>query len=168
VKDATNDDLRSSIVEAEWRGDPASATEILAAIPEAEAALKRWLAEAVDAKDWRSFEMLVIAASARPSRLYTSSLCEVIRRHRDDVNLEDIVMLLADGADESAVPCLANLAVTELDWDEYWGVAQKCVYALGRIASRTAVEELKSMAETAALPVREAAEYELNRLGMQD
>jgi hypothetical protein len=119
------------------------------------------LLRAAEAEDWSTFERYLLAAHQRPSRTYTSVLCRVLREQRDDINNEDIVDVIAEIGDPSAIGCLEEALWWQPPWDEYRNLAVKSVWALGAIGTPEAIEVLRGAASSGPEDVREAAAREL-------
>jgi HEAT repeat protein len=85
----------------------------------------------------------------------------VLSEHRDDVNNEDIVDVLASIGDPSAISCLEDALWWEPQWDEYRGLAVKAVWALGAIGTPEAIQVLRGAADCGEENVRKAAAHEL-------
>lgn len=115
--------------------------------------------------DWEMFEKYAFAADRHPSELYTQELCHALRRHRDEINVEDIIFTLAGIRDPTSIHCLEELLWWEPEWDEYRHVAIKAVWALAAIGTREAMAVVRSAASCGAGPIREAAAQELRRIG---
>ena len=114
-------------------------------------------------EDWGRFEQYVFAATRHPDGRYVPVLCSVLRRRLFDVNNEDVVSALDEIADPASVPCLVEAMWWERDRDEFWQLARKCIWALGRIGDAEALEALRDAASVGSEVVREYAEAELSR-----
>lgn len=123
------------------------------------------LRRASEGEDWLMLDHYVLAALYHPSHAYTKVLCEVLERRDLDVNYEDIVDVLAEIRDSASIACLKEALSWEPDWDEYRNLAVKCIWALAAIGTPDAVAAIRDAATCDALEVREAAAYELKRLG---
>ncbi|MDP9074389.1 MAG: HEAT repeat domain-containing protein [Actinomycetota bacterium] len=115
--------------------------------------------------DWLTFERYVLAAHRHPSRVFTPVLCEVLNRHSDEVNNEDIVDVLADIRDPAAVGCLEEIILWQPPWDEYRQLAVKAVWALAAIGTPDAMLLLQEAACCEASEIREAAAHKLRLAG---
>jgi hypothetical protein len=130
-------------------------------VPDAEQCIANGLLRAAEAGDWLTFERYLLVAHQRPSHSYTSVLCRVLSAHREDVNNEDIVDVLAAIGDPSATSCLEDALWWEPPWDEYRGLAVKSVWALAAIGTPEAIEALRGAAACGEEKIREAAAHEL-------
>lgn len=107
--------------------------------------------------DWEMFEKYLFAADRHPSRLYTAELCEALRRHRDEVNVDDVLFTLAGIRDPDSVDCLEEIIWWEPDWDEYRSVAVKAVWTLKAIGTARALSAIRDAESCEAEPIRKAA-----------
>jgi HEAT repeat protein len=114
-------------------------------------------------EDWPMFERYARAAFYHPSRAYTPVVCQVLARHNDDVNNEDLVDTLAEIADPTAVDCLRDAFHWEPPWDEFGQLARKAVWALAAIGTPEAMAVVREAADDAREKPREAAIHELQR-----
>jgi len=115
--------------------------------------------------DWLMFELYVIAASWHPSTLYTRDLCDVLLRHDEEVNYEDIVEALGEIRDPNAVESLEEAIWWEPRWDEYRQLAIKAAWALSQIGTPEALAILEDVSSCGSEEVREAAQLLLGRGG---
>ncbi|WP_133853355.1 hypothetical protein [Labedaea rhizosphaerae] len=115
--------------------------------------------------DWPLFERYVLVAHRRPSRAYTAALCDVLARHGDEVNNEDIVDVLAEIRDPAAVGFLADTLWWQPPWDEFHQLAVKCVWALVAIGTPEAFAVVCEAAVCEAEEIREAALRQLDVAG---
>jgi HEAT repeat protein len=99
--------------------------------------------------DWESFSLYVLAATHRPSTLYTHDLCMVLGQRIEDADNEGIVEALAEIRDPAAVPALEGALWWERDWDEYRALAIKVIWALTAIGTPEAIDVLRDAATTA-------------------
>jgi PBS lyase HEAT-like repeat-containing protein len=115
-------------------------------------------------EDWLWFERYVLAASRHPSRAMVPVLCQVLSRRIDEVNSEDIVEVLSEIGDPDSVDCLRDTLLWQPGWDEFHGLAIKCVWALAAIGSAEAVGALRDAAGVGPEEIRDAAVRALSRL----
>jgi HEAT repeat protein len=146
-----------------WAGDPDGLMAWLRDLTGVEDCIAEELRGSSARGDWLTFERYLLAAHCHPSRAFTGELCDVLGRHLDDVNNEDIVDVLAEIADPAAVGCLEKALLWQPRWDEYRHLAVKCVWALAAIGTPDAIRVLREAASVEAAPVREAAARKLGQ-----
>ena len=103
----------------------------------------------------------MLVAHRRPSRTYTATLCEVLTRQIEEVNNEDVVDVLAEIRDPTAVGCLEDTLRWQPSWDEFRQLAVKCVWALAATGTSEALAVLRDAANCDAVEIREAALHQL-------
>ena len=148
-------DLARRLAAHEWFHDHESFVAWLDGTVGVETCIAAGLSSTSEACSWGLFEGYVHAASLRPDRAYTGPLCSVLAQHDLDVNYEDIVDALGELRDPASIDCLAATLVWEPDWDEYRGLAVKCVWALAAIGTPEAWAVLEAAAVSGPDVVRE-------------
>lgn len=131
-----------------------------AADADAERCIEHGLVEMSAQGNWGIFEGYVHAASLRPDKSQTSALCAVLMQHDLDVNYEDIVDALGQVKDPASIDCLAATIRWEPDWDEYRGLAVKCIWALAAIGTPEAWNVLEGFTAEGPEVLREAVAAE--------
>ena len=150
-------ELEQGLRDSRWIDNPDGLMTWLGGLTGVEDCIADGLRHASASEDWLAFELYALAAYRHPSRAYTSQLCGVLGRQIDEVNIEDIVDVLAEIADPAAVGCLEETLWWQPPWDEYRQLAVKCVWALAAIGTSDAVRVLQEAASTEDGPIREAA-----------
>jgi hypothetical protein len=126
------------------------------------------LRESLDSQNWRMFDKYVLAATRRPSRAYTSTLCNALAIRSEKLNAEDVVDVLGDIGDPESVGCLEQALEWEPPWDEYRQLGVKIVWALAGINNEEAHVILKrAAAESGSTEIRRAASQKLEALGIR-
>jgi len=119
------------------------------------------LRQSADIEDWLTFERYLVAARCRPSALYTASLCRVLRLQNDELNLDDVVDVLAEIRDPAAIGCLEETLWWQPPWDEFRQLAVKAVWALSAIGTEEALSVLRDAVSCESEEIRVAAAQEL-------
>lgn len=122
------------------------------------------LARAADSDDWDAFERYVIAGSQHPSPLMAPVLREVLDR-RLRINTEDILDLLALIRDPEAVSVVEGTLWWMPDWDDYYNIGIKAVWALADIATPAAYDVLRDVVAVGPDTLRDWATRLLERAG---
>jgi HEAT repeat protein len=146
-----------------WPDDRRGMREWLQSLSGIEACVAEGLRRTEQSEDWPTFERYAYAAFHHPSREHTPVLCQVLARHSDDVNNEDLVDALAEIADPSSVACLRDALLWDPPWDEFGQLARKAVWALGAIGTPEALAAIREAADDERDKPREAAAHELRR-----
>ena len=84
---------------------------------------------------------------------------------------ENIASILQELKAPESVDCLYQAAVVDLDYldyDEAYALAVKCAWALGAIRTEQAKEKLHMLAKSENPVKRDAALYQLKRLGSEE
>lgn len=152
----------------EWPADRRGMREWLQGLSGIEDCVIEGLRRTRQSEDWPLFERYARAAFYHPSRAFTTTLCEVLARHDDDVNNEDLVDTLAEIADPASVDCLRDAVHWDPPWDEFGQLARKAVWALAAIGTPEALEVMREAAADERDKPREAAQHELRRRGILD
>jgi HEAT repeat protein len=151
-----------------WPADRRGLREWLQGLSAIEDCVAEGLRRTRQSEDWSIFERYALAAFHHPSPAYTEVLCDVLARHSDDVNSEDLVDTLAEIADPSSVDCLRDALHWDPPWDEFGQLARKAVWALRAIDTPEALAVIREAAEDEREKPREAAARELRRRGDQE
>ncbi len=80
---------------------------------------------------------------------------------------EDIVMLLEEIGDPESIDCIFSMFSKKplyLEYDDNCSLEKKCIWALGAIGSKYAVEKLTEISKSNNKVIREAALQQLNHL----
>lgn len=129
-----------------------------------EAQLASELTTAFNAREWWVLQALVLLCAKHPSASYTQILCRILNEASEQMTNEDIVDVLDQIREPSAVPTLERAASYDLSTDEFHSLNKKCVYALGHIATFEAEEALSEIAiRNPFTEVREVASQVLQR-----
>jgi HEAT repeat protein len=158
-------ELEQGLRDPRWANDGEGLMAWLKGLTRVEDCIAEGLRRASAVGDWLMFERYLLAAYHHPSRAFTVELCEVLDRQIEDVNNEDIVDVLAEIADPTAVGCLEGALWWHPQWDEYRQLAVKCVWALAATGTPEAMRVLREAANSEAAPVREAAARKLGLAG---
>jgi hypothetical protein len=95
-------------------------------------------------------ELLIIAASADGvSSKYSGILCKLLKEDWHEKH-EDIVMLLEDIKDPNTIDCIISVIYHKMPWDSdsYSSLGLKCIWALGAIGNKKAIEHLQELAKS--------------------
>lgn len=153
-------ELAQRVAAYEWFHDHDSFASWLDGAAGVEQCIEHGLGDTRMCGNWAIFEGYVHASSLKPARSHSAMLCSVLSQHDLDVNYEDIVDALGEIKDPTTIDCLAATMRWEPDWDEYRGLAVKCVWALAAIGTREAWEVLNRAAVEGPDVVREAVDAE--------
>jgi hypothetical protein len=123
--------------------DQASKMDRIAALPDIDPCIERGLEAATAQRDWDRFQYYVYAAYARPSATYASALIEALKLRDRAVPIEDVLEVLAQIGDPSTLPVVEETYAWSLEWDEFYGVALKCVWVVEAIDTADAGEFLE-------------------------
>jgi hypothetical protein len=134
-------------------------------LPDITECVRTQLVDASNKADWGRFERYVLAAWRRPARSLAQPLCDVLGRHSDEVNNEDIVEALGEIRDPGSVHCLVDALWWQPEWDEFHGLAIKCIRALANIATSHAREALQHAAAAGPEEVGSEARRLLAKMG---
>lgn len=121
------------------------------------------LRDAADREDWLVFNQYLIVAYHRPDRRITPILSGVLTRRLPQVNNEDLVSVLGETGDATAVAALGQALRWHPDWDEFHGLAVKCVWAIAAIGGPDATVLLQEAAGSGPERVRMEANEALTR-----
>lgn len=118
-----------------------------------------------NADDYEILQMMVWIFKLYLQKEYIELICKSSRetwhfRH------EDIALLLEEVRSPYTVDCIYDLAIMDLkymEFDEFFNIARKCSYALGKINTPKAKEKLELLAKNTNELIREYALKQLTR-----
>lgn len=154
-------ELEGRLLAPGWLAELPALLARLSTAVEAEQCIGSGLQRTSQSGNWVLFERYVLVAHRRPSRTYTATLCDVLTRRIEEVNNEDIVDVLAEVRDPTAVDCLEGTLRWQPPWDEFRQLAVKCVWALAATGTPEALAVLRDAAQCDAGEIREAARHQL-------
>ena len=149
-------ELRQRLAAGEWHRDRERFLQWLDGVDGIEACVAQGLEETRSEQNWYLFEGFVNVAYRRPDIRQAPALCSALALRSGEVNNEDIVDALGEVRDPASIDCLAAVIRWEPDWDEFRGLAVKCVWALAAIGTPEAWAVLDEAAATGPEVVREA------------
>ncbi len=123
------------------------------------------LADAAARDDWLEFGRCLWAAYAHPSRDFTPTLIDVLRRKDGNAPNEAIVDLLIDVKDPAAFDVLRDMLWWHPEFDDADAIAVKAVYALAELPGGE--EAVRGAAETGPEEVRPIARTVLEHLSAE-
>jgi hypothetical protein len=120
-----------------------------------------------NADDVECLMLLFFCLGFDKDKTFVPVLCDLLAEdwHR---NHEDIAMVMQSLRASESVEVLYHAATRDLaylDFDEAFALAVKCCWALGDIGTPEAIEKLKLIAQSPNKVKREAALYQLDRIG---